>query len=422
MKSIILVAIYLMGGFAFADSTCTQQTDITGVIGPATVDLVKRVQASAKAESCDSILLTINTPGGSLESTRQLVEMILNSQLPYLCLVSPSGGHAGSAGAIILQACHVNGALHGTNLGAATPILMSGEMPKDLRQKILNDTKSWMQSLTRLRGRSEKFGEDIIVEAKAVTAEDALKLKAIDFTGVSVDEFLKFGSDRKVKMDGGREVTVKTGAIKIFEHDTRFRLLELVADPQFAYLLFMGSLAMIYFEFTHPGAIAPGVLGGIGLIVALIAMDKLDVEWAGLLLILLGIAMFVAEMFLPTLGLLGIGGVAAFVIGSIFLFDPAKTGGYTLPLSLILPVAILLSAVMLGLGILAARTRGVKKRGGYDELVGHTARVTQAAGQHGYIEIMGEKWKYESAVALQENDSVKVTGYNGLVLQVQKES
>jgi membrane-bound serine protease (ClpP class) len=223
-------------------------------------------------------------------------------------------------------------------------------------------------------------------------------------------------------MDGARETAVQTGPLKSFKLDTRFRLLELVADPQFAYMLFMGSLALIYFEFTHPGTIAPGVIGGIGLIVSLIAMDKLNVEWAGLVLILLGIAMLVAEMFLPTMGLLGIGGIVAFVMGSIFLFDPAKTGGYTLPLSLILPVAIFAGVMMLGLGFLASKAWRVKKRGGFEELIGQTARVSRSAGVNGYVEIMGEQWKYLSDTELFENDAVKITGHDGLVLRVHKES
>ncbi|MGZ3723394.1 MAG: NfeD family protein, partial [Bdellovibrionales bacterium] len=332
----IALLLGLLIGQAHADTVpCTAQVEIRDFIGPATVDLMKRVQSFAEREKCGSIQLLVNTPGGSLETTRTLVSMILNSPVPYLCLVSPSGGHAGSAGAIILQACHVNGALFGTNLGAATPVSSSGDLPKDLREKILNDTRSWLESLTKLRGRSDSFGKAIILNAKAVSAEEALKIKAIDFAGTSSADFLKFADGRKVKLSEDKTTVVKTGEIRIFPLDTRYQVVSIATDPQFAYTLLLGSLGLLYFEITHPGAVLPGVAGAVGLVVALIAMNRLDVEWGGLILIFFGVGMLIAELFLPTFGVLGLGGIAALVLGSIFLIDPVKTGGYHLPYMLI---------------------------------------------------------------------------------------
>nr|HMN67716.1 nodulation protein NfeD [Bdellovibrionales bacterium] len=366
-----------LAGFLFslllplaADAACTLEVPVVDVIGPATVDLLKRADDYAAREGCASTLLLVNTPGGSLESTRIAVEQILNSKRAYLCLVSPSGGRAGSAGAIILQACHVNGALKGTNLGAATPISSQGELPKDLRQKIMNDTRSWLESLTRLRGRSDKFGQDIILEAKAVTAEDALKLKAIDHVGDTKEEFLKFAEGRKVKFSANQEGKVETGTVKVFELDARYKTLSLFTDPQLAYLILMGSLALLYFEITHPGTMVAGVIGGVGLVVALIALHRLDVEWGGLLLIFLGIALLIAEMFLPTFGVLGIGGVASFVLGSLFLFDPVKSYGYQLPWFVIAPVVLAVTLPVVGVSWLLLGTRKGKKKGGYQDLMG----------------------------------------------------
>ncbi len=399
--------------------TCTKTVEITRTIGPATVDLLKRVEKRAAQEKCSSILLLVNTPGGSLDSTRTIVEMILNSPLPYLCLVSPSGGHAGSAGAIILQACHVNGGLTGTNLGAATPVTMSGDIPKDLRQKIMNDTKSWLQSLTKLRGRNDQFGQDIIMEAKAVTAEEALKLKAIDYAGPTVADFLKFANGRKVKMAGATTQTVRTGPQSVFEFDTRHKTLSLLTDPEFAYMLLLGSLALLYFEITHPGTMVAGVLGGLGLVVAMIALNKLDVEWGGLMLIFLGIALLIAEMFVPAFGILGVGGITSFVLGSIFLFDPAKTFGYRLPLTLIAPVVLIFAAIFIGVSMLMIKTRAVKKKGGFEDLMGVMAKVVSLEDErHGQIELRGEIWKFKSDAPVALNDSVKVHGHKELVLHV----
>lgn len=402
---------------------CTLETRVTDVIGPATVDLLKRVEAQAARAECGSILLLINTPGGSLESTRILVSAILNSPVPYLCLVAPSGGHAGSAGAILLQACHVSGALRGTNLGAATPVSLGGEMPKDLREKILNDTRSWLESLTRLRGRSRQFGEDIILKAKAVTAEEALKLNAIDFVGDSKEQFLTFAQGRTVKLAASKDVQVAVGPLEIFALDTRYKVVSVLTDPQFAYILLLGSLALLYFEITHPGTMVAGVLGGIGLIVAMIALHKLDVEWAGLLLIFLGIGLLIAEMFLPTFGILGAGGVAAFVLGSLFLFDPVKTGGYRLPLSLILPVAGFFMATFIGVSVLVLRTARVKKKGGFEDLMGLRAKVVDleiSSTVRGKVELRGEIWNFQSDMPVGRGDEVLVTGHEGLVLFVRK--
>jgi membrane-bound serine protease (ClpP class) len=423
---LLMCASWRMAGAQSATpANCTIEVKITGVIGPATVDLLKRVEGQARRENCDSIFLTLNTPGGSLESTRLLVEQIMNAPMPYLCLVSPTGGHAGSAGAIILEACHVNGALAGTNLGAATPISMGEEMPKDLRQKILNDTRSWLESLTRLRGRSDKFGQDIILEAKAVTAEDAFRLRAIDWVGGTKVDFLNFAQGRRVRLSENRQTEVKIGDVKVFELDTRFKVASLLTDPQLAYLLLLGSTALLYFEFTHPGTFIAGSIGAVGLVIAFIALQKLDVEWGGVFLILLGLAMLIAEMFLPTFGILGAGGLVAFVLGSIFLFDPVKSGGYHLPLSLIIPTSILFTLMVVGISLLVLRSARVKKKGGYEDLMGLPAKVISlenSTGLDGLIELRGELWRFQSAVPLNVNDEVRIQGYEGLVLKVKKES
>lgn len=403
------------------DDTCTLQIDVTDVIGPATVDSVRRAIELATQMKCQSIMALINTPGGSLPSTRLVVEDILNSPVPFLCLISPSGGHAGSAGAIIMQACHVNGALPATNIGAATPVSGDGQqMPEDLRKKMLNDSRSWLEGLTRLRGRNEKFGQDIIMEAKAVSAKEAKDLGAIDWAGNTKDEFLQFSSQRKVKMKDQKEELVVVGRLHIVTPDFRHKLVSILTDPQIAYLMFMGSLALLYFEITHPGFGVAGVLGGMGLIVSLISMHKLEVEWGGLLLLLLGVALLIAEIFVTSFGILGIGGIVAFVVGSIFLYDPAKTGGYTLPFEVILPAVVIVAGIMLTLGYMFMKSRKVKKHGSYDEMLDQVGVVVDVAKdlQSGMMEIMGETWKFEASAVVKVMDKVKVVGYQGLVLKV----
>lgn len=429
MKALLFIVLSLFAPVTSAQDSespfaaCTATLEVTDVIGPASLDLLQRGEKYAEQEKCASILLLINTPGGSLDSTRRMVELIVNSRFPYLCLVSPSGGHAGSAGAILLQACHVNGALSGTNLGAATPVTMGGEIPEDMRKKILNDTSSWLDSLTKMRGRNEQFGRDIIIEAKAVTAEEALRLKAIDFVGASKEDFVKFATGRVVTMAGEKKEKVATGPLRAYALDLRYRVLSILTDPQLAYLILLGSLGLLYFEMTHPGTMIAGVVGSVGLIVAMVALHKLEVEYGGLALILLGVAMLIAEMFVPSFGALGIGGIVSFVFGSLFLFDPVKTG-YRLPLTLIMPTAAVLAAMLLGIGYLVLRTASVKMKGGFEDLVGTQAKVVtvEDAGLSGMVELRGELWKFQSSRVVSLNDSVVVRGHQGLILNIEKES
>lgn len=400
---------------------CTLAVTVDGVISAATKDYLGRAETEAKTRGCGSILLRMNTPGGELQATRLIVERIIASPVPYLCLITPSGGHAGSAGALILQACHINGGLAATNVGAATPILVDGKsLSDDLRKKVINDTVSWSQGLAKLRGRNLEFARDIVTEAKAISSEEAVKLKALDIFAKDEAHFLQQSAERKVQIKDAKDQAIIVGAISEFEKDFRYKILNLIADPELAYLLFMASLALLYFEITHPGFIAPGVIGGVGLVMSLIAFHKLEVQWGGLALIILGIGFLVAEIFVPSFGILGVGGVIALVVGSIFLYDPSISG-YSLPISLVLTVSFCVGAVFLGLGLLAMRTY---RKGGKNLDAAHlgnravVVRVENA--QTGQIEILGEIWSYESSEPLQVGDKVQVMSRRGLVYQVKK--
>ncbi|HAG90452.1 MAG TPA: hypothetical protein DCL41_01185 [Bdellovibrionales bacterium] len=425
MKKFFLLLVGGLLAFSVYAKDCTVEVSIEGPIGPGSVDVLVRSQALASQEKCSSLLLLINTPGGSLESTRLMVSEILSSPRPVLCLVYPDGGHAGSAGAVLLQACHVNGAMEGTNIGAATPILGTGESAQDdLRKKMINDLTSWMDSLTGLRERNPQFGREIVTEAKAVAAKKAQEIGAIDFLVHSKKEFLEKAAGKEVKMGEKEMRTVQVGDLLPFELDLRFKFLSLLSDPQLAYLLFLGSLALLYFEFTHPGTLIAGVTGGLGLILSLVALHKLNVEWGGLMLILLGVGMLIAEMFVPSFGALGLGGMAAFIFGSVFLFDPAKTGGYTLPLSTIILTSLLFGSLFLGIGYLVLNTLRLKRRQGVDELLdleGEVRRV-DADGKSGALEAQGEIWNFESEDVLSMGDRVIIQSHEKLKLKVQKKN
>lgn len=424
MKVWINLLLFLMTPvLSVAATECTVAVTISEPISASTLDYLERAERRAEEGKCSSLYVRMNTPGGNLQSTRMIVERILASPIPYLCLIAPRGGHAGSAGAIILQACHVNGGMTATNIGAATPILGTGEKtPEDLRKKLINDTVSWMEGVTRLRGRSLEFSKEIITEAKSLSSEEARKAGALDIVAGTEQEFLDKAAGRAVVVGEKKEPhQVVIHPLREFQPDLRYKVLSFVTDPEFAYLLFMGSLALLYVEITNPGLVAPGVIGGIGLVLSMVAFHKLDVAWGGLALILLGIAFLVAEMFIPSFGALGIGGLIAVFVGSVFLFD-AEATGYTLPLSLIASVVAVLGIFFLALGYLALKTIRHRSRDSDADLQSSEGVVMtiQGNGHAGQVEIMGEIWKFVSEDPLLKGDRVHVTGRQGLTLNVKK--
>lgn len=416
----IVLTILVFAGFAHAD--CTLAVTVNGAISASTSDYLMRAEKRALEKKCSSLFVRVNTPGGHLQSTRIIVERILASPIPYLCLITPSGGHAGSAGAIILQACHVNGGVTATNIGAATPVSGGGgEMSDDLRKKLINDTVSWLEGVTKLRGRNLDFSKEIITEAKSLSSEAAHKEKALDILASNEADFLAKAKDRQVILQDKTATAVVVGDLVEFEPDMRHKVLDFIADPEFAYLLFMGSLGLLYVEITHPGMIAPGVIGGVGLVLSLVAFHKLDVAWGGLALIVLGIAFLILEIFVSSFGILAIGGIISLFVGSLFLFD-RETSGYALSLPLIFSVVGTLAIFCGALGYVALKTIRHKSSDTDSDLSNAVGTVTlvNEDGLTGQIQIMGELWKFVSGEPVVVGDSVHVTVRQGLTLQIKK--
>ncbi len=421
--SLLLFIIFLPTP-GFANLTCTTEVEISDTIGPATLDMIQRSIKKNQEDHCSSILVLINTPGGNLQSTRLIVEEILRSPAPFLCLVYPSGGHAGSAGAIILQACHVNGAMEATNLGAATPVSGEGsQIPEDLRKKLLNDTRSWVEGLAELRKRNIQFSQEIVTEARAVSAAEAKKINAIDFVAVKKQDFLEFAQGRSVQMSESKTLNIQIGELRKLPLDLRYQVVSFFSDPQFSYILFVGSLGLLYFEITHPGMIAPGVVGAVGIILSLISFHKLDVSWGAFLLLILGIGLMIAEAFVPGMGILGVGGTISFLLGSLMLFNP-ETTGIQLPLSLIIPSSLILGLITLGIAFLAFSSRKNKKQfGTYAELLnlqGEVKEVNAKTNCRGQMEVRGELWNFECPQKVQVGDTLIIKGHKGLTVLTQK--
>ena len=405
---------------------CTVELKVEEVIGPATLNSLDRAIQEVGKQNCASLLLLINTPGGQLLSTRKIVDRILNVPFPVLCLIYPAGAQAGSAGAIIMQACHVNGGLETTNIGAATPIMGGGgRMSKDLRKKVINDTTSWLDSLTSLRKRSQKFGREIVTEAKALSATEAHKERALDFIGQTKEDFLNFAQGRETTVRDGTSHIVQVGSLYPVRLGFRHHVISLITAPEFVYILFVGSLLLLYFEITHPGLGAPGILGVMGLVLSFMGMHKLDVSYTGLILILLSVALFLAEVFITGFGIFGAGGVISFVIGSILLFDPAKTGGVDIPLSLILSISLLFALFMGLITYMAWTAIKMKKKGSIsDDFMDPDALPAEVIyvnkdGLSGLVFINGENWRFQCKQKLTKGEKVRVLQHHHLILEVE---
>ncbi|MCB0378768.1 MAG: nodulation protein NfeD [Bdellovibrionales bacterium] len=403
--------------------TCTLSIEIRDVVGPATYDYLQRAEKQAKTKNCSSILVRLNTPGGSLQSTRKIIEQIMSSDIPYLCLIHPSGGHAGSAGAIIMQACHVSGAMEATNIGAASPIASTGqEIPEDLKKKLFEDTRSWVEGLAKYHNRNVEFARNIVMEAKALDAEEAVNQNAIDVLVKSIDEFLDFAKGREVKLSEEKISKVVVGDLITYDPDLRHDVLQILSNPQWAYLIFMGSLGLLYFELTHPGALVPGVVGAIGLVISLMNFHMLDVSWGGVVLIILGVGFMFAELFVPSFGALGIGGLAAFVAGSLFLFD-GSAAGYALPKTLIFSTSLVLFLMMMGLSWLAlGAMRSGQRRRKKENWVGQEVIIKEfdPNKKRGMAFHHGELWKIKSHDRFEIDDKARITKVSGLTLFVEK--
>lgn len=423
----VLVLFFLIGISALAEKQTSSDCAIlnmklNGVIGAATWDYLQRGINHAKEEKCKAIYLAVNSPGGSLQSTRLIVEAIMDSDIPFLCLISPAGGHAGSAGAIIMQACHMASGVSATNMGAATPILAQGsEVSDDLRRKMINDTVSWLEGIAKVRNRNLQFAKEIVTEARSITSEEATKIGALDFLSVSESDFFEKIKGKEIKVKNNLVVKLDTFQLKSYEQDLRYRVLELVADPEISYLLFIGSLALLYAEITHPGLIAPGVIGVMGLILSLISFHKLEVVWGGLGLLLFGIVLLIAELFVPSFGILGIGGIISFILGSLFLYDYEVTG-YQLSLKLILPIAFMFTAIFLGLGFLFFKTlkRTVKDDDYIFSRSVFKILTLNEDKKSGQVEVNGDIWNFQSESTVTLADQLEYISRQGLTLKLKK--
>jgi membrane-bound serine protease (ClpP class) len=411
--------------------------DVKGAIGVGTRRLLEDAQAQAVRRNANLILVRLDTPGGLVSATREIIQGILASPVPIAVWVAPSGARAASAGTYIAYAAHISAMAPGTHLGAATPVQLGAPglptpAPKSpdkapaekggtaMERKVVNDATAFIRSLAELRGRNAEWAEKAVRDAATLTATEAHKERVVDILASDIGELLAAVEGRKVRLaTGERVLAVRNGVVEPFEAGWQVRLLTLITDPNVAFILLMIGVYGILFEFWSPGLTGPGVVGGIALIIALMALSALPISFAGLALLALGAGLMAAEAFAPGFGILGIGGIVSFILGAAFLFDPA---GADIDFGVAWPVIIsaaLTSALLLaGLLGFVVRARSRKVVTGAEEMLGLEGRVIDWDGRRGRIRVHSETWSANGPEGLAPGMAVRVASREGLELVV----
>ena len=403
---------------------------LEGAIGPASADFAKRAIERAAKEGAQLVVLRIDTPGGLDTSMREIIKAILASPVPVAAFVAPSGARAASAGTFILYASHIAAMAPGTNLGAASPVSIGGggaTPQKDdkkgegggmdtMTRKVTNDAVAYIRGLAQLRGRNADWAEKAVREGVSLPADEARKMKVIDLVVPDLPALLKALDGRKMPKGA---LQTAGAEVKQVEVDWRTRILAVITNPSVAYLLILVGIYALIFEFMNPGLILPGVIGGIALLLALYALHLLPVNYAGLALILLGIAFMVAEAFLPAFGALGIGGLVAFVLGSIMLIDDeTELPGFDIPYALIGGVAVASAGFLVFVLGMLAKTRKRAVVSGREQLIGAAAEALEDFHGEGWARVHGERWRVRSGGPVRRGQRLRVTAMKGLVLDV----
>ncbi len=417
--------------------------DVEGAIGPASADHMIRGLAQAEADQAELLLLRIDTPGGLDLAMRDMVKAILAAGVPVVAYVAPSGARAASAGTYLLYASHIAAMAPGTNLGAATPVQMgsrgvpgSADDPQagdgddkpagatSLERKLVNDAAAYIESLAQLRGRNAEWAVKAVREGASLSARDALQAGVVNIVATSVDDLLEQIDGEEVVVAGVSRV-LKTKDVVVHTHavDWRSEFLAVLTNPNVAYVLMLIGIYGLIIEFYSPGFGLPGVLGAVCLLLALYAFHALPISYAGLGLLLLGVGLMAAEAFMPSFGVLGVGGIAAFIFGSIMLMD-TELPGYQIAMPMIAGLAAFsFGLLVFTLGMLMrARHRAVVT--GVEHLLGARATVesVEDGGELGWVRLDGELWQVSSDQTLAPNDKVIVRAIDGVTLQVSRES
>jgi membrane-bound serine protease (ClpP class) len=440
VAGLIAAGLAFCGGPLLAAQTQSPRVDvlvIDGMINPATAEFFSRGLAQAQAGNASLVVLELDTPGGLDTSMRAMIKEILNSTVPVATWVGPAGARAASAGTYILYASHIAAMAPASNLGAATPIAIGAPSPDSggappgnergrgsagpidtLHEKMVNDAAAYIRSLAQLRGRNAEFAERAVRRAHSMSAQEALRAGVIDLIAKDVDDLLHQLDGREVTLGASKVRLALAGAqVQTVHPDWRTGVLALLSNPTVALVLMMLGIYGLFIEVVHPGAALPGVFGGICLLLALYALHLLPVNWAGVGLILLGAALMIAEVFLPTFGVVGVGGIVALVVGGMMLIN-SDSGQLAIPFPFLAGLAAVSAAIIFGFGTFALRTRRRPVVSGAEGLIGAEGVVTWVDEQGAWAQVQGASWRVRSREPLATGVAVQVEKVDGLTLEV----
>lgn len=399
---------------------------IDGAIGPGTSEYIQNGLTIANKERMRAAIIQLDTPGGLDKSMRRIVKAILASPVPVLCWVAPGGARAASAGTFIVYACGLAAMAPGTNIGAATPVSigLSGSshtpaVPQTAEQrKILNDAIAYIQSLAQLHHRNSAWAAKAVRDAATLTAKGALSQGVVNVVAATMPELIQSANGKTVATSNGSKVLNLKGArIQAISPSWTNTLLAVITEPTIAYLLFLGGLFGLLIEGFHPGIYLPGILGAISLLLALYAFQLLPINYAGLALILLGVGLFITEAFIPSFGAFGVGGITAFVFGSVILMN-TRAPGYRLPWYTIGSISGVGGLALLAIIWAVVRSRRRPIVSGMEQMVGSEAVALEDFEASGLVRVHGERWRAQSHTPVKTGDILMVEAINGLTLTV----
>jgi membrane-bound serine protease (ClpP class) len=428
MKNIIFVSLIIF--FCLYVSNPANSVDkpkevmvinVSGVINPVASEFISKSIKKANEKKYEALIIELDTPGGLDTSMRSIVKEIINSEVPIVVYVSPSGSRAASAGVFITLAAHIASMAPGTNIGAAHPVGLGEKMDKVMIEKATNDAAAYIKSLAERRGRNIKWAEDAVRKSISVTEAEALKEKVIDVVSKDLNSLLSDIDGFKVQTVAGERVLKTKNAVVVREEmGVRHKILNLISDPNIAYILMLLGFYGLFFELTNPGSLFPGIIGGICLILAFYSFQTLPVNYAGLLLIILAIILFILEVKIVSHGILTIGGIISMILGSLMLFE-SSSPFLKLSLFIVLPavaVTVLFFSVTLGLAFKAYKRKPVT---GKEGLVGEVGIAdTNINKDGGMVLIHGERWSAYSDIEIFKGEKILVEDVKGLKVKVKK--
>jgi membrane-bound serine protease (ClpP class) len=429
-----------------SDTSRVAVLTVADAIGPATQDYIERSFEQARASNVELIIIRMDTPGGLDGAMRGIIKLITASDIPVATYVSPTGARAASAGTYILYASHISAMAPGTNLGAATPVQIGGmsfpggekpgaddsQAPSDdvdhpkidqgdaMKRKLVNDASAYIRGLAELHGRNADWAELAVREAASLEANEALEENVIDVVASDIDNLLEQIDGREVQVGGGKHIlhTAGSSLIEILP-DWRNRLLSVITNPNVSYILMMIGIYGLVLEFYNPGGMVAGTVGAICLVLALYSFQLLPVNYAGVALILLGVGLMIAEAFQPSFGMLGIGGLTAFIFGSIILMD-TDIPDFRIYFSVVATVALVTGVVFVLIVGMAIRARSRPVVSGVEELIGKVVTIAQGLeGNYANVHVHSELWRAHGQAPLQQGQQAKVTAVDGLTLEVE---